>query len=257
MINGVVFQKKILNFNDIINDNVYTNYMNSIYYSGYKGIEGNNWYLNDKYSKTFDSFFSCIAEEAFYNKDFTGVLNDESIIRQYIELSQKDSIPYRILLCETERKCPSAMHIKWKNKTFIGYDYAYSGADYYSAVFNDVCLKESMYIRKLNEFERFRLNQNGLFQTLNEVKEFVEEREKVEKSGKDLEKGIFIIYKLYEVEPIDVDDNKKNVSHQVDKIIERNNVFFDMLKYKQIKVFPGHWQGGPHTHWQGYHIPFI
>ncbi len=42
-----------------------------------------------------------------------------------------------MLLCETDRLKPRLTNINWKTK-FIGYDYAYLGGSYYSAVYNDI-----------------------------------------------------------------------------------------------------------------------
>ncbi|MBO6119569.1 MAG: hypothetical protein J6P02_03820 [Lachnospiraceae bacterium] len=201
MVNGVVFQKKYINNNNLITNNNYQKYIKRIFDSGYKGIEGDNWYLNSDYSEIFDDFFDYIDEESFYNDDFTGVLYDDKMIQKYIDISKKESIEYRILLCETKRNKPQALNLKWKRKIFLGYDYAYPGPDYYSAVFEDICIED----RKINlGFTNFKLNNNKLFETYDLVNRFAIEREKVLKSdnGQYLEKGKFIIYKLYEVEDL-------------------------------------------------------
>ena len=89
MVNGVVFQKKYINNNNLITNNNYQKYIKRIFDSGYKGIEGDNWYLNSDYSEIFDDFFDYIDEESFYNDDFTGVLYDDKMIQKYIDISKK------------------------------------------------------------------------------------------------------------------------------------------------------------------------
>ena len=83
------------------------------------------------------------------------------------------------------------------NMSFLGYDYAYSGGSYYSAVLNDIIAK------RILQFANIQMNKYGLFETYERVKEFINLREsmkKVECFQKEyLEEGDFVIYKLYEV----------------------------------------------------------
>ena len=76
---------------------------------------------------------------------------------------------------------------------FIGYDYAYSGGSFYSAVNNDVISK------RIPNFINFRLNQHGLFETYDEINHFVKLRELLKDDIYTFEEGNFIIYKLFEV----------------------------------------------------------
>ena len=156
-------------------------------------------YCNNSTTLQQCPFYDNNKPRHFYLLLFHGVLYDDKIIQKYIDISNKESIKYRILLCETNRNNPQALNLKWKRKSFLGYDYAYPGPDYYSAVFEDLCIEN----RKINlGFASFNLNKNKLFETYDLVNKFAIEREKVMKSenGQCLEKGKFIIYKLYEVE---------------------------------------------------------
>ena len=74
---------------------------------------------------------------------------------------------------------------------FLGYDYAYENGDNYSAVYNEIPFV----------FPEFELNQNGLFQTKEEIIEYISRREEYEKTHKPytLEVGDFTIFEVYEV----------------------------------------------------------
>ncbi|MCR5607872.1 MAG: hypothetical protein K6G26_02275, partial [Lachnospiraceae bacterium] len=76
-------------------------------------------------------------------------------------------------------------------KVFLGYDYAYATGDNYSALYNEV-----PYI-----FSKFKLNNNGLFETEEEIREYIKEREKFinENPPLTLESGDFTVIRLYEV----------------------------------------------------------
>ncbi len=78
---------------------------------------------------------------------------------------------------------------------FLGYDYAYSGGSYYSAVLNDIVSK------RIEEFSNIRLNKNGLFESYEEISKFIEARNRIKNYISDMviEDGDFIIYKLCEI----------------------------------------------------------
>lgn len=150
MINGIIIQRK---------SNI-----------TYKGVEGDNWYLNNKYPEIFEKVFEDSIEKSWYDSEYVDVCNDEKFLREYIKLSKKNGIDYRLLLCETDRKYPNMQDFKGCVKKFLGYDYAYSGGSYYSAVFNDIFLGVS------SRFKDFKLNSNGLFQEYEEILSFIIER---------------------------------------------------------------------------------
>lgn len=163
----------------------------------YQGIDGYNWYLNLESFQEIDDFFNENLMKSWEDSDYVDVCNDIGYIRKYIELSEEFDIEYRILACVTEKKLPQMVYAEDTNMIFLGYDYAYDGGSYYSAVQNDVVAK------RIPEFMNIQLNRYGLFNTREEVEDFVKLRkalEKKERSGVEyLEKGDYIIYELYEV----------------------------------------------------------
>ena len=104
------------------------------------------------------------------------------------------NINYRIILCFTTRKFPKMVNLN-EEELFLGYDYAYPGGSYYSAVLSDVASK------RIPEFNKYKLNKYGLFDTLEELTKFIDERKAIKDNSidYDFEEGDFIIYKLYEL----------------------------------------------------------
>ena len=174
MINGIIFQKDEC--------------------KEYMGVEGDNWYLNDVYPNTLGDYFNENIEKSWYNTDYVDVCSDKSFIDTYIKLSCSNNIKFRMLLCETEKEYPIMDVLCW-NKKFIGYDYAYLGGSYYSAVLNDICS------RRIDEFAKIKLNEYGLFEKIEQLEDFISRRRKYYQNSKKgiVEEGDFIIYKLYEI----------------------------------------------------------
>ncbi|MCR5526470.1 MAG: hypothetical protein K6F39_03720 [Lachnospiraceae bacterium] len=172
MINGIIFQKN-------------TN-------GKYKGVEGNNWYLN--YYKTFEQYYDENIDKSWENDDFVDVTNDDKFIEEYIRLSKENKINFRMILCETPQNYPEYKYAGKYEKKFLGYDYAYAGGSYYSAVLNDMCLRE------FNEFRNLVLNENGLFEKYSDLIQFINIRNKLYVEKNNLfECGEFIVYRLYEI----------------------------------------------------------
>ena len=175
MINGVIFQKK--------NNNIL-----------YKGVEGENWYLNSDYPKTLGLYFDENIEKSWFESNYVDVCYEDSFIKKYIELSQEKKIEFRILLCSTN--CIAPVYNNKMKTSFLGYDYAYAGGSYYSAVYND------LYCRKINELTQINLNENGLIQTKEELEKFIAIRNKLKASityKNAFEEGDFIKYELFDV----------------------------------------------------------
>lgn len=88
----------------------------------------------------------------------------------------------------------SIQNMVW-NIRFIGYDYAYLGGSYYSAVLNDICSG------RIHQFNDYILNSNGLFDDIINLKDFISQREhyKRQYGNQLIEEGDFVIYKLYEI----------------------------------------------------------
>lgn len=160
----------------------------------YKGVEGDNWYLNDKYPELFEEYFCENIEKSWYDSDYVDVCTDIHFVEKYIELSRLNHIKFRVLLCETEKEKPNIQNMVW-NTRFIGYDYAYLGGAYYSAVLNDICSG------RIEQFNDYILNSNGLFDDIINLKDFISQREhyKRQYGNQLIEEGDFVIYKLYEI----------------------------------------------------------
>ncbi len=177
MVNGLIFQKK---------SNI-----------SYKGVDGDNWYLNYDYPNIFNDIFENDIEKSWYDDQFVDVCGDWTFIYKYYKLSEEKHINYRIILCKTKRKYPIIHGLSEDDSHFLGYDYAYPGGSYYSAVLNDI------HLRSVEGLNHFRLNKNGLFEYEEEISEFISKRTSMIAENADLESGDFIIYKLYEVETTD------------------------------------------------------
>lgn len=178
-INGLIIQKRIQNQRH------------------YQGVEGDNWYLNFDL-KELGIFYEENIEKAWGDSDYVDVCNHLEFIQKYIFLSKSKNIDYRVLVCMTERKYPQMELPVELNMSFLGYDYAYSGGSYYSAVLNDIISK------RIPQFANIQVNRYGLFETYEQVADFIKLRESMKKSEcsqeEYLEEGDFIIYKLFELD---------------------------------------------------------
>ena len=182
-INGIVIQKYVSN--------------------SYKGIDGSgfsentgcNWYFNEdeQLSEFFEPFYDEYIGMTYWNlkeHSWVAACNNMDYINKYVEESKKRGIPYSLLLCESEIPNP-IMSVSGLEMKFLGYDYAYATGDNYSAVYSEIPFV----------FPQFKLNCNGLFNTEEEIKEYIAERERFKKSHRPytLEEGDFIIFRLHEV----------------------------------------------------------
>lgn len=166
----------------------------------YQGIEGDNWYLNFTTYKELDIFYEGNIEKAWEDDDYVDVCNDMKYIQEYIDISLQENVNYRILVCITEKKFPQMMLEIGKDIVFLGYDYAYSGGSYYSAILNDIISK------RIPQFSDIKLNNNGLFESYEEVVNFIDFRDSIKRNEcpqtEYLEDGEFVIYKLYELKRV-------------------------------------------------------
>jgi hypothetical protein len=178
-----------------------SNYSGNKYGYSYKGIEGDNWPISsydDKFeqneSKFFSEYISDIVEEEAYVNNGVAVCNDIEFINKYLQVCLKAHYKITVLFCETERLLPKCnVNLTDVDKfRFIGFDYAYTIPDYYSCIFHD--------IPRVNEFNKFLLNEYGLINTIEEVCEFISLREKLKTNSvpSKFESGEFSIYKLWE-----------------------------------------------------------
>ena len=182
-VNGIVIQRCV--------DNKYR----GIDGSGFSENTGQNWFFNfDKeLSESFEPYYDEHIDKTFYDipsHTWVAACNDMGYILKYIKEAQKRGIKYRLLLCETDIPDPVFVCPDFE-KVFLGYDYAYGSGDNYSAVYNEV-----PYV-----FEQFELNQYGLFQTRDEIDEYIAERERFKKSHPPLtlEEGDLTVFRLHEI----------------------------------------------------------
>lgn len=163
----------------------------------YEGVDGDNWYLN-YYSNDlyFEDFYNKNISKSGNNIEYVDCCVDELYIKKYINESKKLGIKFKILLCFTDRNYPLISEFKLgKFEKYLGYDYAYSGGSYYySCILNDIISK------RIKEFENIKLNENGLFDSYEEINSFISYREElILKKKYDFEFGDFIIYKIKQV----------------------------------------------------------
>ena len=167
----------------------------------YQGIDGygirtgENWFLNSDEStaEIFEPYYDEYIGRTYWDMpshSWVAACNDMDYIYKYVEEAEKRHIKYRLLLCETEVPEPRFVCPDLKKK-FLGYDYAYASGDNYSAVYNEIP----------DVFPQFRLNQYGLFQTKEEIDEYIAARELFKQTHPPLtlEEGDFVIFRLHEV----------------------------------------------------------
>lgn len=143
----------------------------------------------------FEDYYSKEIDNAWENIDYIDCCTNMEYIHRYIEESKKMCIPIRLLLCYTSKKFPvlNDKCIKGK-KIFLGYDYADSGGSYYSSVLNDVISK------RIPEFKNISLNKNGLFDSYDEIMEYLKARRMLaDKKNYDFDAGDFIVYRVEEI----------------------------------------------------------
>ncbi len=157
----------------------------------YRGVEGNNWYLNC--FQTFEKYYNEVIDKSWCNNNFVDVCSDVKYIQKYISISMQKQIDFRLILCCTESEFP-CFDFDVNHASFLGYDYAYSGGSYYSAIYNDIVS------RRICEFRKINLNKFCLFNNIAEVKYFLQKRNKLNNKYY-IEKGNYLIYKLYEIMP--------------------------------------------------------
>ncbi|MCR4703080.1 MAG: hypothetical protein K5665_05380 [Saccharofermentans sp.] len=172
--------------------------------NGYKGVDGSgfsadsgeNWYLNsvEGYSEEFEPYFDkeiCKDEWYFEPHTYVGVCTDLEYIKRYISVSKKLGIKYRVLVVMTDIPSPTVELDPSMDLKFLGFDYAYECPDNYSAVYNEVPFV----------FPECKLNENGLFETREELDEYLLLREKFVDTHPPytLEAGNFTVFKVYEL----------------------------------------------------------
>jgi len=164
--------------------------------SVYRGIDGDNWYLNYcSENPYFEQFYDNNISKSWTRTDFVDCCTEEEYIQQCIQESKKLAIDYRVLLCATCKTEPLLEKKLEVKGDVLGFDCAYAGGSYYSCVLNDIIS------RRIEEFHSVQLNKNGLFETYEEAEVFLNYRENLKKcKGETLfESGEFVIYKITEL----------------------------------------------------------
>lgn len=165
--------------------------------SNYRGVDGDNWFLNYCSDKSyFEEYYDTNIDKAWNDSDFVDGCSDTGYMNACIEESLNLGIEFRLLLCSTSKKMP-VLEKKDLGRVgmVLGYDYAYSGGSYYSCILNDIISG------RIEEFKKFHLNANGLFNSYEEAEAFMIYREKIKSINSNyiFEEGDFIIYKITEI----------------------------------------------------------
>lgn len=170
-------------------------------YKNYRGIDGDVWPIHEdtKVQNCDDIKALCnyVDENimlADFNTSVVDVSNNIDFLNMYIEACKKATFNVDVIFCESTRKSPLTEINAAQNTdsfVFLGFDYGYPGADYYSCVFNDV--------NRIPQMSHFTLNKNGLFETENEIIEFIKLRNELKLilPKNEFEQGEFVIYKLW------------------------------------------------------------
>ena len=163
----------------------------------YRGVDGDNWYLNDCPDAGFREFYDLHIDRAWAGAPFVDCCDSLDYLRRYVDKSLSLGIQFRLLLCKTAREQPQLLGVDLTGAKRLGLDYAYSGGDYYS------CIKNDILSNRISELAAMPLNGNGLFESEEGLAGFIRLRRELEKaSPRDIfEGGDFIAYELFEVGP--------------------------------------------------------
>ena len=114
----------------------------------YRGVDGDDWYLEDELWDVREQpwralrdrvvgYLDALEERSHFDPGLLVAIDDPSWMRLYAEVSEALSVGYRMLLCETDLARP-AMGDLGLECDFLGYDCAWPGGDYCSAVLCDL-----------------------------------------------------------------------------------------------------------------------
>lgn len=174
---------------------------NGVFYSG---IENNAWPLEDY---LLEKSLETVQITRFYNfiddlsiQPFSVGLIDFVSLKDYQKACEDHGQDYRILYIEVEGKELPLNHELQKqfalSNNFLGYDVGICAYDYYSALLSDVIGHMDLFKSSFSS-----LNQNGLFESINSVNIYLEERMKLvnELPQVFFESGNMDIISLYQV----------------------------------------------------------
>ena len=171
----------------------------------YRGVDGDDWYLEDELWDVREQpwralrdrvvgYLGALEERSHFDPGLLVAIDDPSWIRLYAEVSEALGVGYRMLLCETDLARP-AMGDLGLECDFLGYDCAWPGGDYCSAVLCDLVGGRVL------ELSDVPLNANGLIPTREAAEVFLWRRERLKARYPEsfFEGGGFVVYRLSEV----------------------------------------------------------
>ncbi len=159
----------------------------------YMGVDGDNWALKE-YSNELKRIYDEEIDRSWYCEKWVDVCDNLEVIKEALGVARSLKLEIRVLFCETDREEP-VYHGESVKMKFLGFDYAYAGGSYYSAVLNDIVSE------RIELLKEYKLNEFGLFNSLDEMKQFIAKRKMIKRNTSiSLEEGDFVCYKLYEVD---------------------------------------------------------
>lgn len=149
----------------------------------YRGVDGDDWYLEDELWDVREQpwralrdrvvgYLGALEERSHFDPGLLVAIDDPSWMRLYAEVSEALGVGYRMLLCETDLPRP-AMGDLGLECDFLGYDCAWPGGDYCSAVLCDLVGG------RVFELSDVPLNANGLIPTREAAEAFLWRRERL------------------------------------------------------------------------------
>jgi hypothetical protein len=174
----------------------------SVGYKGFYGLlEDDIWPLdltNEK-NQELKKYFYDFIHLAWKDDNRVDLCENHDFVKKYYKACNDEEFNTDIKFCMASKNQPNINPSQIKkiiqNAEFVGYDYAWSGGDFYSAVFSDVFTKRITGLMDLN------LNQYGLFDTEESIVEFVKRRNKLIEVSSDpiaeFEGGDFCYYKIW------------------------------------------------------------
>lgn len=172
--------------------------------SKFRGLTDDIWpidletpMLESNLKKQLYDYCEANITRSWEDENIVEVCNDIKFLDQYILACESSNIKIRILFCFSEKTVPifdidnNKLH---KSFVCLGYDYAYPGGSFYSCVLNDV------FSRRIRQFDRFALNQYGLFENKESLTDFIDFRSNLSKKSSMtlFEQGDFTVYQLWE-----------------------------------------------------------
>lgn len=171
----------------------------------YRGVDGDDWYLEDELWDVQEQpwralrdrvvrYLGALEERSHFDPGLLVAIDDPSWMRLYAEVSEALGVGYRMLLCETDLPRP-AMGDLGLECDFLGYDCAWPGGDYCSAVLCDLVGG------RVPELSDVPLNANGLIPTREAAEAFLWRRERLKARCPEssFEGGDFVVCRLSEV----------------------------------------------------------